>query len=107
TWSDMPAPNISSLSPTSGPVGSNVQINGTNFIDGGVFFNVYFNGTIVTQIYVYNTTTIVARVPAGATTGNVQLRNDLAGIVSNTKPFTVTPSVVPHINTLTPNNGGI
>lgn len=103
----MPAPVITSLNPTSGPVGSNVQINGTNFIDGGIFFNVFFDGVQATQLFTYNTTTIVARVPVGATTGNVQLVNSLAGISSNTKPFTVTPGGTPVIISLTPSSGGI
>jgi hypothetical protein len=100
-------PHISSINPASGPVGSNVTINGTHFNDGGVFYGVFFNGVQATQIFTYTNTTIVARVPPGATTGGLQLFNATVDTGSNSVLFTVTGSAVPHITSLTPNNGGI
>ncbi|MDO7875683.1 FG-GAP-like repeat-containing protein [Hymenobacter sp. ASUV-10] len=65
-----PAPTLTSLSPTSGPVGTVVTLTGTGF--GGAT-GVSFNGTAATTFSVTNATTATATVPAGATTGNVTI----------------------------------
>ncbi len=62
------APTLTSLSPTSGPVGTSVTLTGTSL--GGATA-VRFNGTAATTFAVVNGTTITATVPAGATSGPV------------------------------------
>ena len=62
-------PNITGISPTSGTVGTQVTISGTGFGGSGT---VSFNGTLA-SIVSWSATTVVAQVPAGATTGNISL----------------------------------
>jgi len=82
--------SISSLSPTSGPVGTLVTINGSDFkiSQGGRI--VTFNGVSAT-ITSWSTTQITAIVPPGATTGNVIV--SMGQKDSNAVLFTVTPSI--------------
>jgi IPT/TIG domain len=63
------APTITSFSPTSGPVGATVTINGTNFTGAT---SVKFNGVSATFI-VNSATKITATVPTGATTGRISV----------------------------------
>jgi len=92
------APTISSLSPTSGPVGQSVTINGSNFGSSQGSSTVKFNGTTATPTS-WSSTKIVAPVPSGATTGNVVVT--VSGAASNGKSFTVTP----YILSLSPTSG--
>src|SRR5712691_2045199 len=82
----VPAPNITSLSVTSGPVGTPVTITGTNFGTTQGTSTVKFNGTAATPTS-WSATSIVAPVPSGATTGNVVVT--VGGVASNGVPFTV------------------
>ncbi len=85
------APTISSLSPTSGLVGTSVAITGANFgATQGMTSTVKFNGTTATTITGWSATSITAQVPAGATTGNVVVT--VGGTASNGVMFTVLPS---------------
>ena len=78
-------PKITSFTPTSGPVGQKVTITGKKFTGAT---NVSFNG--VTAKIVSNTaTTIVAKVPAGATTGKISVTTPQGTGFSATS-FTVT-----------------
>ena len=77
------APTLTSLTPTSGPVGTSVTLTGTNL---GSATGVSFNGTAAT-FSVVNATTITATVPTGATTGNVTVT--AGGGTSNGLAFTV------------------
>src|SRR5258706_2758759 len=79
-------PSITSLSPTSGLVGTAVTITGTNF--GSTQGTVTFNGTTATPTN-WNATSIAVTVPSGATTGNVVVT--VGGIASNGASFTVVP----------------
>jgi hypothetical protein len=63
-------PVITSFTPTSGPVGATVTINGTNFSATPANNTVSFNGTVAT-VTASTTTTITTTVPAGATTGKI------------------------------------
>src|SRR5260370_31252720 len=63
-------PSISSLSPTSGPVGTSVTITGANFGATLGTSTVTFNGKAATPTS-WSATSIVVPVPTGATTGNV------------------------------------
>ena len=84
-----PPPNISSISPTSGPVGTVVTINGSNFgpTVGTRASGVSFNG-VVARTTSWGDTQIVVPVPAGATSGNVVV--SVGGVASNGVAFTVT-----------------
>ena len=96
----MPNPVITSLSPSSGPVTTQVQINGSGFgAQSGnlVTFSPSANASIVT----WSDTQIVATVPSTATTGTVKVTvggvNTTANIV-----FTVPP---PQVNNVSPASG--
>jgi hypothetical protein len=101
TWSNainfIVNPNISGLSPTSGPVGASVTITGTNFGATQGSSTVTFNGTAA-AITSWSTGSIVATVPTSATTGNVVVT--VSGIASNGMSFTVLPT--PSITGLSP-----
>jgi IPT/TIG domain len=87
------APTITSFSPTSGPVGAKVTINGTNFTGAT---SVKFNG--VTATFVVNSATkITATVPTGATTGRITVTT-AGGTATSTSDFTVT---TPHLRSIT------
>ena len=73
-------PTITSLAPTSGPVGTAVTITGTNFGATQGTSTVTFNGTTATPTS-WSATSIVVPVPAGATTGNVVVT--VGGLASN------------------------
>ncbi|GAA4053235.1 hypothetical protein GCM10022409_45190 [Hymenobacter glaciei] len=80
------APAITSLSPTSGPVGSTVTVTGSNFTAATA---ATVNGVAVTGFTVVNATTVTFVVPAGATTGDVVLTTT-TNIPSNGLAYTVT-----------------
>jgi len=82
----VPAPAISSLSVTSGIVGTSVTITGTNFVATQGSGTVSFNGADAT-LTSWSATSIVASVPIGATTGNVVV--SASGVPSNGINFTV------------------
>ncbi len=89
---------ISSISPTSGVVGDNVTINGTNFSTASV---VKFNGTDA-DFTANSSTKITATVPSGATTGKITVTN-AGGTATSGSTFTVKPS----ITSLSPSSGPI
>src|SRR5262249_57376192 len=76
----VPTTMITSLSPTSGAVTLPVTITGTNFGATQGTSTVKFNGTTATPTS-WSATSIVAPVPAGATTGNVTVTG--GGVASN------------------------
>jgi hypothetical protein len=80
-------PSITSISPTSGPVGTSVTITGANFGSTQGTSTVTFNGTAATPSS-WSDTSIVAPVPSGATTGPVVVT--VGGVASNGVSFTVT-----------------
>src|SRR5204862_1008145 len=90
-------PSISTLTPTSGPVGTAVTIAGANFGATPGTSTVAFNGTLATPTS-WSAASLTVPVPSGATTGNVVVT--VGGLASNSVPFTVT--VPPSIITLTP-----
>jgi len=95
-------PNISSIAPNSGGIGSVVVITGTTFGATQGSSTVTFNGTAAT-ITNWSATSITAAVSAGATTGSVVVT--AGGVSSSGVPFTVTPP--PSITSLTPNVGAL
>jgi hypothetical protein len=87
------APTVTSLSPTSGLVGSTVVITGTNFTNASV---ISFGATVATSFHVDSATQITATVPTGATTGAVKVTTPGGSV--NGPTFTV-----PTSNTVTYN----
>ncbi|MBV9470615.1 MAG: IPT/TIG domain-containing protein [Abitibacteriaceae bacterium] len=87
-----PIPVITGFTPTSGPVGTNVRVTGTNLADViAVVFNGHnysFSGPIdpTTHLVVVNLT-----IPAGAATGPIHVLTH-AGVIASSTNFTVTPS---------------
>ncbi|MFZ5906076.1 MAG: PKD domain-containing protein [Nitrospirota bacterium] len=85
-------PYIGFLSPTSGGVNQNVTIYGRYFSSP---YLVFFNGVQATVSYT-SPWQLIAKVPAGATTGPVWVEGPI-GCVSNQKPFTVTGTNPPPV----------
>jgi hypothetical protein len=86
-------PRIAGFAPGYGPVGSTVQIRGSNldFVTGGSF-----NGTPITSFSFGNVggaTVINAVVPAGATDGPIRLTNAAGTSAPSAEIFHVTPRV--------------
>ena len=100
TFTVLPTPSITSLSPTSGAVGASVTITGTNFGSTQGSSTLKFNTTTATPTS-WSATSIVANVPSGATTGNVVVT--VSGVVSNGESFTVVSA--PSITSLSPTSG--
>ncbi|HET6384377.1 MAG TPA: IPT/TIG domain-containing protein [Armatimonadota bacterium] len=98
-------PNISSFSPISGPVGTSVTINGTNFsaiVSGDI---VQFNGTTatVTQASYH---TLTATITSGSTTGKISVTTG-DGKATSVGIFTVGTNVAPTITSFTPISGPV
>lgn len=85
-----PAPVIASISPTSGPVGSTVRIEGTNLAAATA---VAFAGTAA-GFTVLSGTEISTTVPAGAASGPVTATTP-GGTATSPVAFTVTPAAPP------------
>lgn len=94
-------PTVLSFSPTSGPVGTQVTISGSNFSATAGNDTVKFNGTTAT-ISSASTTQLVVTVPSGATTGTISVTAP-AGMATSSNSFTVTSSSgKPSISSFTP-----
>ncbi|WP_086597177.1 malectin domain-containing carbohydrate-binding protein [Hymenobacter crusticola] len=78
------APTLTSISPSSGPVGTSVTLTGTNLSSATAVR--FFNGVAAT-FSVVNAATLTATVPTGATTGPVTVTT--GGGTSNGVVFTV------------------
>ena len=85
---DLPAPTLSGLTPSSGPVGQVVTLSGSNL---GTVFRVTFNGTAATAGTLLSASQLSVTVPAGATTGAVVVTNP-SGAATSPGVFTVTSS---------------
>jgi hypothetical protein len=94
-----PPPTISSFTPTSGPVGASVDIQGTN-LTGAT--SVKFNGAADPSFVVDSSTDITAHVPTGATSGPISVTTP-GGTAAGSSSFTVLPP--PTISSFTPTNG--
>ncbi len=88
TVTSTPGPNITMLSPTSGPVGTSVTITGTNFGSTQGSSTVTFYNNQAATATTWSATSIVVAVPAGASNGNVVVT--VGGVASNSVSFTVT-----------------
>jgi YD repeat-containing protein len=87
TFTVIQPPSLSSLDPTSGPVGQSVTIAGTNFGATQGTSVVTFNG-VTASVTGWSNTSIGVTVPAGATTGPVVVT--VNGHASNGLTFTIT-----------------
>ena len=94
----VPGPSITNLNPTSGLIGTSVTITGANFGTTQGTSTVKFNGITATPTS-WSATSIVAPVPAGATTGSVVVT--VGGVVSNGVSFTVQTDTTPPVVTIT------
>ena len=99
----LPTPSITSVSPNSGTVGISVTITGTNFGSTQGASLLTFNGTAATTIGTWSASSIVATVPTGATTGNVVVT--VNGVASNGVPMTILSSSLPAVAQVQPANG--
>src|SRR5437879_9418658 len=99
------APHITSINPTSGAVGTTVQIFGSNFVIPGSPDDpvVSFNG-VFTPILSLSGSHITVQVPPGATTWNVVVFNP-GSTSSNGVLFTVTGTGTPTLSLLSPTSG--
>lgn len=78
-------PKITSFTPTSGPVGTEVKISGTTFTGAS---KVVFDGVDATSFEVVNDSQVDAIVPSGAKTGVIQITTP-GGTGTSTTSFTV------------------
>ena len=101
-WRGSPpaAPGITGISPTSGPVGTPVTINGSAFGDSQGTSCVRFNNTVA-GCTEWTDTVVKAVVPAGATSGPVTVTTSVG--TSNGASFTVFQP--PHISGISPTAG--
>jgi len=95
----MPNPQIASISPTTGGVGTQITITGTGF--GASTGTVCVNWTNAT-IQSWSDTQVVATVGGGTSSGGVRVVN--AGVISNAVDFTM-PN--PQIASISPTSGGV
>jgi hypothetical protein len=102
TFTVLPTPTITSLSPTSGAVGTSVTITGTNFGSSQGTSTVTFNGVGAAPTS-WTATRIIVLVPTGATTGPVVVT--VNGVPSNGVTFTVLPT--PTITQVVPGAGAV
>ena len=87
-------PSISSFTPRSGPVGTEVAIRGTNLLGGSVAFN----GVPTSVNVTYsgddsNDYELTATVPNGATSGSITITTN-GGVAKTSAQFQVTPGSV-------------
>jgi hypothetical protein len=84
-----PTLSITSFSPTTGPVGTVVTINGVGFNGTS---SVKFHGTAATTVTHVSATQLQATVPTGATTGQISVTNTtgVTGTVNSATSYTVT-----------------
>lgn len=94
-------PYISSLTPDEAEVGESVTIAGAEFGAAQGGSTVTFNGTAVTVYSSWSDTSLVVKVPAGATDGNVVVT--VGGYASNGKAFDVLPNF--ELTTIAPDYG--
>ena len=96
----MPNPVVNSLSPSTGPMGTSVQIMGSGFGASQGSSTITFNNVAATAT-AWSNTSITATVPSTATSGVVAVT--VGGVTS---PSTVSFSVpLPHVSSVTPSVG--
>jgi hypothetical protein len=92
---------IASFTPPSGGVGIAVTITGSNFTNTSA---INFNG-VAAPFTVLSATTIVAGVPAGATTGKISVTTPVSTATSAMNFIVGTKPVAPVVSSFSPTNG--
>jgi len=108
-------PTINQVTPDNGPVGQYITINGANFgsTQGQVLFlpgnhQGDFSFPAQCDDYYWTNSSIIVKVPAGSTTGQVMVIRNGDNATSNQKDFSVTVgSPTPGLCAVQPNNGPI
>jgi hypothetical protein len=95
-------PTIGSFSPTSGPVGTSVTINGNHLTGANA---VRFNGVSAAFTF-QNDQKVSAIVPAGASTGKITLTTP-TGTATSASSFSVTQASPPTIGGFSPRSGPV
>ncbi|NGP88031.1 IPT/TIG domain-containing protein [Fodinibius halophilus] len=103
TSSEEAPPDITGIQPESGPVGTAVTINGSNFSTSPASNSVSFNGTAA-EIQSATTSQIKTTVPDGASTGSVSV--SVAGMTAQGPAFTVEEQS-PGIKAINPESGAV
>ena len=83
-------PTITAIAPTHGLAGSELNITGTNLVEGSVIAKVSF-GTTVAEVTASSATSLKVKVPASLAEGEFDVRVDRGGKVSNVVKFVVDP----------------
>jgi IPT/TIG domain/Beta-propeller repeat len=94
------APNVTSISPTSGFPGTQVTFTGTNFGATQGSGSVWLGSKAAGSIVSWSNTQVVATVAANAASGNAQIQQN--GVWSNAIAFTVP---TPNVTSITPTSG--
>ena len=97
-----PPPAISSFTPSEGPFGTEVTINGSNFTGAS---QIKFN-TTAGNFTIVSETEIRATVPADASTGTISVITS-GGTATSADDFTVTPPPPPIVDSFTPIRGPV
>jgi hypothetical protein len=98
----LPTPSITSLSVTSGGTGAPVTISGTNFGMNQGTSSVTF-GSVTASVVSWSSTSILVEVPVVGTAGSVNVTVQTAVAASNSKSFTVLPTIL----SLSPTSGPV
>jgi RHS repeat-associated protein len=96
----VPAPSISTLTPSSAPIGGSITLAGTSFGSTQGSGQVQF-GSIVATVGSWSDTSVTVTVPSGATTGPLTVA--ASGVTSNTAAFTLLESG--SISSISPTTG--
>ncbi|MCD1260950.1 IPT/TIG domain-containing protein [Paenibacillus athensensis] len=99
------APSVSSLSPTSGAVGTSVTISGSNFGSSQGSSSVKF-GTTTAAVSSWSASSITVTVPSSLSAGSVNVTVTTSAGTSAAKTFTVTTSTVSGDYTVTITKSG-
>lgn len=86
-----PSPvDVTGLSPASGAVDDQITLTGTGFDSDPFHLEVKFSSNVAAEIVSATATEIVVKVPAGAVTGSISVRNIISDTTDSSASFTVT-----------------
>lgn len=85
-----PPVDITGLSPASGAVDDQVTLTGTGFDSDAYHLEVKFANNVAAEIVSASATEIVVKVPAGAVSGSISVRNIISDTTDTSATFTVT-----------------